>query len=316
MSDFCASAPGKLFLSGEYAVLAGAPAVVTTVNRRIAARCTRENQPAMPLTSHVRSEVSAFLQKRYDASPGQLPNLLVETRGFSIERCKLGIGSSAAIVAASTGALFAWAGMSIAAHREDILQVAQTAHYEAQGRRGSGADVAAAVLGGTIVFAPGQPPVSVSPTGVFFCAIWTGASASTVELVKHVQRLAHDNPALHERIFAQLTALATELSDAYSAGDGARIVSLTEAYGAHMQELGEAAGVPIVTAAHAHIRQLAASFQGAAKPSGAGGGDAAIAVFTDQGAADAFSRSATAAGFQRLDFALHTEGLRCCEKAH
>jgi phosphomevalonate kinase len=48
-----------------------------------------------------------------------------------------------------------------------------------------------------------------------------------------------------------------------------------------MGELGDAAGIPILTDALKQIAQLASAAGGAAKPSGAGGGDVALALFPD-----------------------------------
>jgi phosphomevalonate kinase len=47
-------------------------------------------------------------------------------------------------------------------------------------------------------------------------------------------------------------------------------------------------GLPYMTPALAAIRKMAKDFGGAAKPSGAGGGDCAVALFPDEDATQAF----------------------------
>ncbi|NLN62723.1 MAG: hypothetical protein GX146_07580 [Myxococcales bacterium] len=309
MPELCVAAPGKLFLSGEYAVLRGAPAIVSAVDRWMYARCTAENHPRNGLIAHVNRAVTDFLHARYERNPGQLPNLHVHNEGFAIGQQKIGIGSSAAVAAAATGALFAWAGLDIDAYRAQIGQTAKRAHYEAQGKKGSGADVITSVMGGTILFRRGAVPVAIAAPQVHHRFVWTGAPASTVALMRDVQRLERQQPAQHRHCFDALAGLALSLAEAYQRGDAPDIVALTEAYGAQMQRLGEASGAPIVTPAHAQIRTLAAELGGAAKPSGAGGGDVAMAVFVRDADAVAFSEQAAQAGFAPLDFRIHAQGL-------
>ena len=55
-------------------------------------------------------------------------------------------------------------------------------------------------------------------------------------------------------------------------------------------------GLPYMTPSLAAIRKMAKDFGGAAKPSGAGGGDCAVALFPDEGAKRAFISAITARG--------------------
>jgi phosphomevalonate kinase len=161
-----ATAPGKLILTGEYAVLDGAPALVIAVDRRVVARRER-SVPSSPFLLAVARE----LAQRYGAdSPGALAALeiAVDSSAFyASSDCtqKLGLGSSAAVtVAAAALALAAHHG-TLEGHRDEVLAIALAAHANAQGAkgaRGSGADVAAAVFGGAIAFTM-PPPAGVDP---------------------------------------------------------------------------------------------------------------------------------------------------------
>ncbi len=74
------------------------------------------------------------------------------------------------------------------------------------------------------------------------------------------------------------------------------------------------AGVPIVTPAFARAAAIAAELGGAAKPSGAGGGDVGIALFVDRAAAQAFMGRAQndadgETSIQILDLTIDENGL-------
>ncbi len=151
-----ATAPGKLILTGEYAVLDGAPALVIAVDRRVVAR-RHGPQGTSPFVLAVARELEA----RYGAdSAGAAAalELSVDSRAFYDGPKKLGLGSSAAVTVVATALSLAVQHDSAQlddARRRDILEIALAAHANAQGARGargSGADIAAAVYGGTIAF--------------------------------------------------------------------------------------------------------------------------------------------------------------------
>ena len=114
-------APGKLVLTGAYAVLEGAPAIVVAVDRYAAVDV---------------------------ASPDD-----VDVRALHDEAGrKLGLGSSAASMVASHGARAIGRGARTCDRtgvRARIFRDARTAHAQAQGG-GSGVDVAASVHGGVL----------------------------------------------------------------------------------------------------------------------------------------------------------------------
>ena len=84
-----ARAPGKLVISGAYAVLEGAPALVTAVDRYAVADSSK------PVSFHT-PEVATCLDRR--EAPDVDPSALREGD------LKLGLGSSAAILVASLAA--------------------------------------------------------------------------------------------------------------------------------------------------------------------------------------------------------------------
>jgi phosphomevalonate kinase len=306
--DWSVSAPGKLFLGGEYAVLGGAEAVVTAVDRRTQARLVTRPPSESPIVTAARHAAIDALS-RPDDGP-EPPYVKVTSSGFQIGRRKIGLGSSASACASAVGALFEWGGQPVDVARERVLEVAMGAHREAQGGRGSGADVAAAVRGGTFVFRAGRVLSPVDISRVVLVPVWSGRAASTTELIGKIIDYERRDPAGHRALLDELDQCAADLAAAYRTGEPAAIVSKTAAYGRLMDRLGHASGAPIVTTRHRLIAQLASNLGGTAKPSGAGGGDVAVAVFDDPGAGRRFSRHCLRHELTPLDISLDAPGLR------
>lgn len=310
MYDVKVSAPGKLFLSGEYAVLEGAEAVIDSVDRRVFATTTRKNIPQSLLIKDIKKTTTAFLTERSGSSVGQIPNIDIDSKGFSISKRKLGIGSSAAVAASATAALFEWAGLPIKNHLTEILMVATNGHRAYQGGEGSGADVATSVYGGTIIFTAGTSVEQTAFLPIKKVFIWTGKSASTVSLVGAVKKLQEQNPRAYHQSMEPLVALAEQLAQCYRTGHVNQLITLTHQYGDAMEALGQAAQVEIVTDKMKTIAQLAQACGGACKPSGAGGGDAAMAVFKNDSDAESFKIQLNLQELEILNFTTHTAGVR------
>jgi len=133
-----ASAPGKLILTGEYAVLDGAPAIVIAVDRRAVARSGVSPRGSSPFllavadeiaarrgagdpAAHAALAISVDSTAFYDAStPGPLAAVQL-----GAARTKLGLGSSAAVTVAATALALG------TADRHDILEIALAAHARA-----------------------------------------------------------------------------------------------------------------------------------------------------------------------------------------
>ncbi len=195
-------------------------------------------------------------------------------------------------------------------HRPTILSVATAAHREAQGGKGSGADVAASVLGGTFVFSLTGGIESVQLDGVHTVAVWSGRAASTAELIGKIQAFEARDKATHSSCFDAMEKAAQALAGAYRSGDPKSIIAATSDYGDQMGNLGRASGASIVTPEHKLITQLASDLGGAAKPSGAGGGDVAVAIFDNPEAATHCRSYCLRHGLIPLDISFGAPGLR------
>jgi phosphomevalonate kinase len=207
---------------------------------------------------------------------------------------KLGLGSSAAILVASLGAVMANEASEAGkggyaddeALRAAVLEPAIAAHRAAQGG-GSGIDVATSVRGGIVVARrrPGEPQLELDqatlPAGLVVRVLFAGVPASTPELVSRVRALGQASPAEYAALMRELTAGAEEAVAALRAGSAARFIGALAAQLSGFTRLGARAGAGIVTAEVTELARVARDSGGVVLPAGAGGGDVALYVGTE-----------------------------------
>jgi mevalonate kinase len=310
--DVTVSAPGKLFLIGEYAVLQGHPAIVAAVDRRVTGRFVPGGVPATPLVQHVVETVRAYLTEDGATLADGAPEL--DSSALASGAGKLGLGSSAAVAAAGVGAMLATAGCDLEYSRKLAFTLANRAHRAAQGGRGSGADVAAAVHGGVIYYARRGNDTDVQPldlpAAVELIAFSTRMPSSTIDHVRALEAYADRQPEPCRARLAALGSLARRFTSASVDDDVRSLVETIRQANAALDALGQEIGLPIVTPALAAAASLAEELGGAAKPSGAGGGDVGVAFLTDQGAARTFGERAAHLGLEILSIRTGADGLR------
>jgi phosphomevalonate kinase len=306
------TAPGKLMLLGEYAVVDGFPAIVAAVNRRATGQFVPGATAESPLVElAVRAAAESLGPNRHALPRG---SVLVDTQAFSHDGVKLGIGSSAATAVVTVGAVLETAGLAVADSGDLIFNVASAAHREAQGGLGSSADVAASVYGGLIHYTrAGHSPAVVRRlpplVGVEMVVFSTGMPSSTVDCLQAVRVFANANPETYRQLLPPLADAVSRFEAGLFARDPAEIFAAIASAYAGMDMLGQAAGVPIVTPLLAHASLLAAELGGAAKPTGAGGGDVGVAFLPDREAADEFRARARELSLGILDLFIDPTGV-------
>jgi phosphomevalonate kinase len=268
-----ARAPGKVVLSGAYAVLDGAPAIVAAVDRYAVADSSRP-------PNFVSDEVRAALGER--AAPH------IDASALRHGERKLGLGSSAAILVASLAALELERDPDLE-HLDlvgRVIEPSLLAHASAQAG-GSGIDVAASAYGGVILARRVATGLEVSsfglPPGLEITVFALGSSASTPGLIARVRALESADPARYERLMGAQSEAAERAAHALEIADGPGLLRALGDQGLALRELGRAAGAPIVTPEIEQLREYAAAVGAAALPAGAGGGDIALWV-TREGA--------------------------------
>lgn len=331
-----ASAPGKLVLLGEYAVLEGAPAVVMAVDRR--ARATLSDAAsddylidAPSLGIHgARGRLGDGRIEWPDLAPAEANKLQLtgaviaaaagedplppfraelDTDAFFVAGNKLGLGSSAALTVALSGALCALRDQAAPSASRLIA-----AHREMQGGRGSGLDVAASLHGGTIVYrleeeGPRVEPVTLPP-GLHIGCIWSGKSASTADFLRRIGAWREVAPNHYNKVMNELKCCAGAGAMAALCGDAATVVEAAAAYAEALAGLGRASGADIISAEHVKIGGIAADCGVTYKTCGAGGGDVGVALTTDGNRLAQFGRRIEQTGFRMLDLATDPNGLQ------
>jgi phosphomevalonate kinase len=299
-----AFAPGKILLSGAYAVLEGAPAVVLAVSRGAIAD---SKKPA----DHVSEELRHALSANGTNMPSP-PHVSVASL-FEGEK-KLGLGASAAGLVAALGVLAAERGEDLAQTdvRLTLFEKARAAHAAAQ-NGGSGVDVAASVYGGLLAYSITPSHANVEPLSCPSALVvegwFSGASASTQSMRARVDALKETDRTRYQEVMRPLTlaSIAAKAAIARGAVDGF-VANVRESVRA-LAELGRAADAPIVLPAFAELGTLAEDEGAAFTGSGAGGGDIAIYVGTRPSSA-AFKERARARGLTAFSFERDTLGLR------
>ena len=182
------SAPGKLFIAGEWAILEpGNPGIVAAIDRRAYVkieksrddkihikienfntedlvaefkkgglrfqnRLTKEKQKKL---SFIKSAIEIALRYLGKWRPFEIE---ADTREMSLKtnnkRQEIGLGSSAAIVVAAIAGILNFHGINIKRQeiKNKIYKLSTIAHYFSQGEVGSGFDVAASTFGGIFLY--------------------------------------------------------------------------------------------------------------------------------------------------------------------
>ncbi len=315
MSRVVASAPGKVVICGEYAVLDGAPAISMAVNRRAVVTIAAADEDVCSVSA----PGYAAARRRFRIGQGApawvdegaaLPvieagcgcgvlagteavDIVLDTRAFSERDSKLGIGSSAALTAA----------LAMAATHGRNPAVAFELHSELQGARGSGVDVATALHGGTIEYRmPGRQILPAPwPDGLSCALLWSRVPADTVSRIARLENApAHDSRKA-------LTAVAEACAKAWRGGDPDAVLTEFGRYTQALQRFDVDHALGIFEAGHAEL--TAAAPEGLVyKPCGAGGGDIGIAIARDAATLGGFVAEAEGRGFSRLDVAMDPAG--------
>lgn len=311
-----ATAPGKLFVTGEWAVLRGAPALVAAVDREatvtiaaadagltVVSRAEGRTDRLDGADLEARPSGDAAAVRAVLAATGGAPGPLlvtVDSESFMVGERKLGLGRSAATLVATVVAL------APEADRATWLATALAANARLQGGHGSGADIAAAVYGGLIEARREGEGLRIRPrtlpAGLHLLAGWTGTSAHTPPL------LARFSAAEPPAALAELARVAVRAAEAVERGDRDTLLDAVDRSAALLTQLGASLDLPIVTPALATLVRTANRAGAAAKPSGAGAGDCGIALATSERQAAAVRAAWEDAGITPLDIAIAPDG--------
>ncbi len=284
------SAPGKLYLFGEHAVMHGQPSMALALDKRMYVKAEKHLEDSCLLVSaadigftNYRAPLSALDKDRTK----ELRFVMSAARNFyesyglhdgvnlTIES-KLGagasLGSSAAVTVACIEALATLFEINI--NKSELFELSYKAHtIQVQRGAGSGYDIATAVYGGVLYFKKGGEIIKlVDESKLPLIYASTDARFDTPKMVRQVNSLADKHPKAIQHIWASIGELVEESVGALYSDNLERVGELMNM----SQGLLDAIGVNTL---EAHTLVYAARKAGAlgAKMTG-GGGDNIIAL--------------------------------------
>lgn len=312
-----ASAPGKLVLFGEHAVVYGYPCIVTAVNRRMYVEVETNgtdvfhmDAPDVGLYAYSKTIADLggeglpkgvrFVEEVYrrflDAHP-QKQGINVVTRSeFSAD---YGFGSSSAVTVAFARALTEL--YKVPMSEDELFELCYESVLKVQGV-GSGFDIAAAIWGGTIYFIHSPRLIERIEVKTLPLVVgYTGVKADTPTLVRMVAHRMSQKKELTIGIMEQISQITQRARVALEASDWKMLGGLMVDNHALLKKLG--------VSSDELERLVEAVFKVGygAKLSGAGGGDCMIGVGKDM---EAMKQGIEMAGGKVLPVELQAEGVR------
>ena len=280
--SFKVSAPGKLMLLGEHAVLYGRLCLVCAVNQRMSI----ELVPRKDHTILVHSEIG-----RYE---GKLPNLEIDPRfrfvltaikinypgpfGFDLKITSdfspnVGLGSSAAVTAATLGAVTVLQNNHV---DENVLfDQALSVIRQVQGT-GSGADLAASVFGGILSYRTEPREINKLPGTWPISVIYSGEKTPTTKVIQIVEEKRNQNRDLFDGIYDLMELSVEKASEAITNFDWKRAGEIFNINQGLMDAIG--VNTPVLADINYRLRQDKSIL--GSKISGSGLGDCVVGLGT------------------------------------
>ncbi len=267
------SAPGKLMLFGEHAVVYGYPCIVTAVSSRIRVEIEVINKGfkiEAPQVKDVRfvEETVRFFKEKFNIKKG----LSVKTKSeFSSQ---YGFGSSSAVTAATLYGLNKLFSLNL--RKKEIFNFGYEINLRVQ-KVGSGFDIAAAIFGGTLYFIrAGQVIEPLKLKKIPLIVGYSGVKADTPKIVQSLKAKIEKNKKKYFAIFEEIKNIVEQAKNNLIESNWQKIGQLMTKNHQLLRKLG-------VSTEKLDLMCSAAIKAGAygAKLSGAGGGDCMIALVDD-----------------------------------
>lgn len=256
-------------------------------------------------------------------------HLSVESELDNAKGKKYGLGSSGAVTVATIKALLKFYGLPVTP--EIVYKLAALAHLSVQSN-GSFGDIAASSYTGWVAYAcfdrewvkQKRQEVTISellamawpdlmirrlhvPAGLKLLIGWTASPASTAHLVDKVNNKRTDLVDFFPQFLRESKAVVQDLIEAFDQSKISAIKRGIRKNRALLKALAERTGIAIETALLEKLIEAAEKQGGAAKSSGAGGGDCGIVLVDKDEVIPAIYQQWEADGIQPLSLEVYQE---------
>ncbi len=307
------SAPGKLMLFGEHAVVYGKHCIVTAVDKRLIANLQRSKDISINSMDY---KIRNYVLDKLDKLPSELKFVSSSIRyfydkysikgGVSIAtggtlKSSYGLGSSSAIIVCIIKGLAKL--FRVPLPNRTLFDVSYKINRLVQGA-GSGFDVASAIYGKTLNYVAGGKVIQkVKVKDLPLVIGYTGIKAHTPTVVKEVSNRYRENPEYHDDIFDKIDKISLKAKDEIEHNKWRKVGSLMDKNQELLRKLG-------VSSFKLEEMVNAAKDAGAygAKLSGAGVGDCMIAI--PDGSVEAVKDAIREAGGQVISVKVNVDGVR------
>jgi mevalonate kinase len=320
MNKITTSAPGKLMLMGEHAVVYNHPCLVTAVGQRIRATVEKREDDLFVLNAPD-VKVEDYQKSMKEIGVGEIPKgakfVEIAVKNFKEKysfdfgmnvttssefSSQFGFGSSSASTICIVKALSELTGQNL--DNKEIFDIAYKTVLDVQGK-GSGFDIAAATFGGTLYFVTGGKTIQTLPVASLPLQVgYSGVKADTVTLINKVKARGEKVPGIIENAYEQIEQLVEAGKKALLAQDFATFGLLMDLNQGYLEMMGVSIGK--LSAMIYGVRDAGAF---GAKLSGAGGGDCMITLAPEDKRADV-EAAIIAAGGEVLHVDTNVEGVR------
>jgi len=322
------TAPGKVFLSGEYLALEGGSAIILSTKQRSRVFIEDHEKPynlfySSALDQSFQFSVNDNFEVDWvDNDPqgfGLFISLAIcelkikpskalisiDTSEFYSSGKKIGLGSSASIASAIINALDEYFNLQLSESAK--IQKAVNIHGLSQDNVGSGLDVIASCADSGVVECSLQMANEHKwrnlkwPSDLYIKGVITSNQSSTKMMIEKYNHGKASNQMFFNKLYSETKHLLNQISIAWDTQDSATIIGLMQKYNTYIKQLNEKFNLGIFTDEHRQLMEIAKKTDIFYKTSGAGGGDLGLVITNSEKKLTEFLTKLSNNNYQTLD---------------